>query len=99
MRNSGVQAGQPIGLLVAAIVGLAVAFLSGLSLVPRVRLVEVLTVIASAVGSGAGFAAAIVQYTKTRAANRLHRENTRALEQAAKQASNGAREACETDRP
>ena len=99
MRNSGVQAGQSIRLLVAAFLGLAVAFLSGLALVPRVRLVEVLTVIASAVGSGATFAAAIVQYRKARAANRLHRENTLALEQAAIQASHGARRACETDRP
>jgi hypothetical protein len=77
MRNSGVQAGQSISLLVAAIIGLAVAFLSGLALVPRVRLVEVLTVIASAVGSGAAFAVTIVQFREARAMNRLRNAGSR----------------------
>jgi hypothetical protein len=70
MRNSRVPAGQSISLLVTAIVGLAIAILSGLALVPRVRLVEVLTVLASAVGSGAAFAVTVVQFTRARAANR-----------------------------
>lgn len=85
MGNSGVHGSQSISLVIAAVVGVAVAFMSGLALVPRVRLVEVLTVIASAVGGGAAFAAALVQFKDAAAANRLHREDTRALKRAALQ--------------
>jgi hypothetical protein len=62
-----------------------------LALVPRIRLVEVLTVIASGVGGGAAAAVAIVQFTAARAAKRSHRGNTPPLEQAAIQASHGVR--------
>ena len=47
-------------LLVAAVLGVAVAFFSGLALVPRVKAVEVFTVIASGIGAGAALTAAIV---------------------------------------
>ena len=66
MHNAGASGRQTISLLASAIIGLAVALLSGLALVPRVRLVEVMTVIAGAVGSGAAFAMAINQYVERR---------------------------------
>ena len=47
--------------LVVGTVGLVMALASGLALVPRVRLVDVLTLVATAVGSGAAFAIAVVQ--------------------------------------
>jgi len=56
--------------LLAAIVGLAGALISGMLLVPRVRVVEVLTVIASAVGSGAAFALAVNEVVKGRSRSR-----------------------------
>ena len=54
-------------MLVGAVAGLAVAVFSGLALVPRVRLVDVLVVIAGAVGGGAALVGAIVQFRQARA--------------------------------
>jgi len=54
MRNAVVA-------LAVGIVGLVIALTSGLALVPRVRLVEVLTLVATAIGSGAAFAIAVAQ--------------------------------------
>ena len=55
---------QPRGgaLLLCAAVGLIVTALSGMALVPRVKLVEVMTLVASSVGSGAALAAAIIAF-------------------------------------
>ena len=54
-------------MLAGAVAGLTVAILSGLALVPRVRLVDVLIVIAGAVGGGAALVGAIVQFKQARA--------------------------------
>ena len=48
--------------LVAAVMSLVAAVGSGLALVPRVRLVEVLLVIFGAMGAGAGFTAALLAF-------------------------------------
>ena len=56
-----------IAALAAGIVGLVTAIVSGLAMIPRVRLVEVLTVVASAVGAGAALALAVVQFRQARA--------------------------------
>lgn len=61
--------------LVVGIVGLVMALASGLALVPRVRLVEVVTLVATAVGSGAAFAIAVVQFRA--AIVRRDRDDTR----------------------
>ncbi len=53
-------------MLVVAIAGLVTAFASGAALIPRVHLVEVLTVVAGAIGAGAALTAAIVEWQKTR---------------------------------
>jgi hypothetical protein len=55
-----------VGVLISALAGLLAAILSGMALVPRVRLVEVLTVLASGIGAGAGLGAAIVQLRAAR---------------------------------
>ena len=52
--------------LVAALLGIATSFFGALALVPRVRLVEVVTVFASAVGGGAGLVWAMVEFRKAR---------------------------------
>jgi len=57
---------SPALILLVSVAGLAVSVLSGLSLVPRVRLVEVLTVIAGAVGGGAAFAVSMIQFRRNR---------------------------------
>ena len=49
-----------------SIAGLAVSLISGLALVPRVRLVEVLAVIAGAVGGGAALVVSIMQFQRSR---------------------------------
>jgi len=54
-------------LLLCAVLGLATALVSGLALMPRVKLVEVLTVVAGAIGGGAALTAAIVQFKQARA--------------------------------
>jgi hypothetical protein len=56
-----------VAMLVGAVAGLAVAIFSGLALVPRVRLVDVLVVIAGAVGGGAALVGAIGQFKHARA--------------------------------
>ena len=58
-------------MLAAAVVGLATAVISGLALVPRVRLVEVLTVVAGGVGGGAALVSALLSYKQARAAARV----------------------------
>ena len=57
---------SPALMFLTAIAGLAVSVLSGLALVPRVRLVEVLTVIAGAVGGGAALVVSIQQFQRSR---------------------------------
>jgi asparagine N-glycosylation enzyme membrane subunit Stt3 len=54
-------------LLFAAILGLATSAVSAVSLVPRVRLVDVVLVFATAVGGGAALAIAIVGFREARA--------------------------------
>ena len=56
--------------LLVAVFGLATALTSGLALMPRVRLVEVLTVVASGIGGGAAFTLAMAQFRQVRAAQR-----------------------------
>ena len=53
-------------LLGAAIAGLAGSVIGGFALMPIVRLVDMLTVIAGAVGAGAAFAIAVVQFRRAR---------------------------------
>ena len=53
-------------MLIAAALSLVTAFLSGLALMPRVRLVEVVTVVASAVAAGVALAAAVAEFKKAR---------------------------------
>jgi len=50
--------------LVAALLGLTTSLFTALALVPRVRLVDVLTVFASAVGGGAGLTWATMEFRK-----------------------------------
>ena len=59
-----------VAMLVVAVVGMLTAVVSGLALVPRVRLVEVVMVIAGGVGGGAALAAAVAQFREARAAGR-----------------------------
>jgi hypothetical protein len=60
---------KAVAALAAAIIGLVTAIASGVALVPRVRLVEVVTVIAAAIASGValGVAVAEVRQAKARA--------------------------------
>jgi hypothetical protein len=58
---------QVVGPVISAIVGLVITIASGMALVPRVRSVEVLTVIAGAIGSGAALAVVVVQIRQARA--------------------------------
>jgi hypothetical protein len=53
-------------MLAAAALGLLTAFLTGLALVPRVRVVEVLTIVASSVGAGASMTAALAEFKQAR---------------------------------
>lgn len=53
-------------LLLAAFVGIAISVAEGLKLVPRVRLVDVLIVIAGAIAAGAALTGAVVQWTQAR---------------------------------
>lgn len=62
-----------VGLVVGAVVGIVATFLSGFALVPRVRLVEVCILVASAIGSGAALTAAIFQFRQAKAAARENR--------------------------
>ena len=59
--------------LLGAFLGLAMAFIAGIALVPRVRLVEVLAVVAGGIGGGAALTSAIVQFKQARAAARQAR--------------------------
>jgi hypothetical protein len=59
--------------LLGAVLGLATAVVSGLALVPRVRLVEVLTVMATGIGGGAALVGSIIQFRQARAAVRASR--------------------------
>jgi hypothetical protein len=55
---------RPALVLAGALVGIATSLITALELVPRVRLVEVLTVFASAVGGGAGLVWATIEFRK-----------------------------------
>ena len=57
-------------MLVVAIVGILTAVVSGVALVPRVRLVEVVMMIAGGVGGGAALATAVAHFREARAAGR-----------------------------
>ena len=59
--------------LLVAVLGLATAVVSGLALLSRVRLVEVLTVVAGGVGGGAAPTLAISQFKQVRAVQRQQR--------------------------
>jgi hypothetical protein len=65
---------SPVLMFLTSIAGLAVSVLSGLALVPRVRLVEVLTVIAGAVGGGAALVLSIQQFQRSRKQDRRARQ-------------------------
>jgi hypothetical protein len=52
--------------LLAAAIGTATSVASALALVPRVRLVDALTVLATAFGSGAALVWAIVEFRRAR---------------------------------
>ena len=52
--------------LLVAVPGLTTAAVSGLALMPRVRLVEVLTVVAGGVGGGAALTLAIARFKQVR---------------------------------
>jgi hypothetical protein len=52
--------------LVGAVLGVMTSLLTGLALVPRVKLVEVLAVVATGIGGGAALVAAIVQFKQAR---------------------------------
>jgi hypothetical protein len=53
---------RPVIVLVAALLGIATSLVTALDLVPRVRLVDVLTVFASGVGGGAGLVWATMEF-------------------------------------
>jgi hypothetical protein len=53
-------------LLIAAFVGLASGLVTSFGLVPRVRLVEVLTVFFTAFGAGATLVGAVLEFRKAR---------------------------------
>ena len=55
-------------MMVPAVLGIVVAVTTALSLVPRIRTVEVITLFASAFGSGAALTWALVEFRKSRAA-------------------------------
>ena len=57
-------------MLLAAAIGLLTAFLSGLALLPRVRLVEVVTIVASAIAAGAALTSALVEFKQARGGGR-----------------------------
>ena len=55
-------------LLVAACIGIAISLAEGLKLVPSVRLVDVLIVIAGAIGAGAALTGAVGHWNQARRA-------------------------------
>lgn len=60
-------------LVIVAVFGVATSLAGALALVPRVRLVEVLTVFAGGVGAGAALVAAVVEFRKERVSAAGHR--------------------------
>jgi hypothetical protein len=61
---------RPRLLLVTALLGILVSLTTALALVPRIRLVEVLTLFGSALGAGAALATAIAGFRKLKTAAR-----------------------------
>jgi hypothetical protein len=61
-------------MLVVAIIGVLTAIVSGFALVPRVRMVEVLTVVAGGIGGGAALTGSLVQFKQARDAARRTRQ-------------------------
>jgi hypothetical protein len=59
---------RPLLLLIPGLVGIVIALITALGLVPRVRLVEAITVFGTAVGGGAAMAAGVLEFRKARAA-------------------------------
>jgi hypothetical protein len=56
-------------LLLPAALGIVMSITTALALVPRVRAVEVITIVGSAFGSGAALTAALVEFRKSRVAS------------------------------
>jgi hypothetical protein len=59
---------HPLVLLLPGIAAVATSLITALDLVPRVRLVDVMIVFATAVGGGAALAASVFEYHSARAA-------------------------------
>jgi hypothetical protein len=55
---------RAVTLLAPAVFGMIVSIVSALALVPRLRLVEVLTIVGSSFGSGAALAASIMEFRR-----------------------------------
>jgi hypothetical protein len=60
-------------LVLVAVLGFVTSLLGALSLLPRVKLVEVVTVFAGGVGAGAALVAAVVEFRKERLPAAGHR--------------------------
>lgn len=60
-------------MLVASVAGLIVAIVSGLEMVPRVRAVDVILLLAFGMGSGAALVGAIVEFREARKSARRSR--------------------------
>ena len=69
-RKPGWERLRPVLALVAALLGIATSLFTALALVPRVRLVDVLTVFASAAGGGAGLTWAAMEFRKAKSARK-----------------------------
>ena len=65
-RTIGKETRTAVGLLVGAVAGLITAIGTGLAMVPRVPLVDVVTVLAGGIGAGAALVGAIVHFRQAR---------------------------------
>jgi hypothetical protein len=57
---------RAVVLLAPAALGIVMSIVSALALVPRVRAVEVITIVAAAFGSGATLTASLIQFRQSR---------------------------------